>query len=83
MKASPQLWQDACFVEFVWSKNSIHLNSSEEINPVILYGPKARGFGIECPRDKCMGTSYADALDAKHTGPANAGTSSMEGLQHD
>ena len=56
-------------------KISIHLNSSEEINPVILYGPKARGFGIECPRDKCMGTSYADALDAKHTGPANAGTS--------
>jgi len=42
-----------------------------EINPVILYGPKARGFGIQCPRDKCMGTSYADALDAKHTGPAN------------
>lgn len=23
-----------------------------EINPVMLYGPKARGFGVECPRDK-------------------------------
>eukprot|EP00435_Cladocopium_sp_Y103_P074134 s1104_g47.t1 len=44
-----------------------------EINPVMLYGPKARGFGMECPRDKKMGSSYADALDAKHTGPASAG----------
>lgn len=42
-----------------------------EINPVMLYGPKARGFRMECPRDKKMGSSYADALDAKHTGPAS------------
>ena len=45
---------------------------AKEINPVMLYGPKARGFGMECPRDKKMGSSYADALDAKHTGPASA-----------
>lgn len=38
----------------------------------MLYGPKARGFRMECPRDKKMGSSYADALDAKHTGPASA-----------
>lgn len=41
-----------------------------EINPVMLHGPKARGFGLQCPRDRGFGTSYVDALDEIHTGPA-------------
>lgn len=37
---------------------------------MMLHGPKARGFGLQCPRDRGFGTSYVDALDEIHTGPA-------------
>jgi len=40
------------------------------LNPVMLFGPDARGAAFRCPRDGLPGCSYADALDSDHTGTA-------------
>ena len=37
---------------------------------MMLHGVKARGYQLLCPRDGLLNCSYADALEAQHTGQA-------------
>jgi len=41
-----------------------------ELNPVMFWGPHARGHNFICPRDGRQGASYVDALPQEHAGPA-------------